>query len=219
MRSLPLTRSLAGLPALLLPALCALALSGCFGGISLPDEEFMVEYASPEFTGRQRLNEVLKISKFTPAEAALDVSMVRRTGRNKRENYPNAWWKVHPGYLVTDHLLRDLRRSELYQAVFSYRDDVDARYALAGTVEEFIESDSDGKPQALLTVAATLLDRNAKQDPSKGVVFQKTYRIAEPLSASAPASLASGMSRALERFSRAIQEDLYNAIRTRIKPE
>lgn len=196
-----------------------MALPGCFGGISLPDEEFMIEYASPEFTGYGQLNEVLKVGKFTPAEAALDVSMVRRTAQNKRENHPNAWWKVHPGYLVTDNLLRDLRRSGLYRAVFSYKDDAESRYALGGTVEEFMESDSAGKPQAVLTVAVTLLDKTGKQNPAKGVVFQKTYQISEPMPASAPAALAAAMSKALERFSRTVQEDLYQAIKSRPKPE
>lgn len=199
--------------------LCALSLSGCFGGPDLPDEDYVLDYPAPALAGREQLPEAVKVNKFTPAEAALDVSMVRKSGPNKRETYPAAWWAVHPGYLVTDNLLRDMRRSEFYRAVFSYRDDVPVRFTLGGTVEEFGETAGPSGPQALIVVNVTLLDRSAKQDIAKGVVFQRSFQAGDPLTASSPPALAAAMSRALEKLSRQIQDDVYQAIKARPKPE
>lgn len=197
---------------------CCTLLSGCaclFGSSSPPPEIYALEYPSPLFTDRRPVPELIRVSKFAPVEAFTVTTMIIRTAPNKRDAYPSAWWTVHPGFLVTDFLIRDMRTSGLFGGVFSYRDDAEVRYLLGGTVEEFLEEDGEGGPAAVVVVSASLLDHTARKTPSKGVVFQKAYREREVMTSKSPQALAAAMSTAVERLSRAIQSDVSDALRSR----
>lgn len=201
--------------AIVLACSALLSSCACLGGSSPPPGVYMLEYSSPAFAGRQPSLDGIRVARFAPAEAFAVTTMIVRTAPNKRDLYPSAWWTVHPGFLVTDLLLRDMRRSGLFRSVFSYRDDADVRYLLGGTVEEFLEDDGENGPAALIVVSATLLDQTARKSASKGVVFQRTYREREPLAVKAPQALAVAMSAAMERLSRSIQSDLSDAMQNR----
>jgi hypothetical protein len=69
-----------------------------------------------------------------------------------------------------------------------------------------------GQTEAILTIPATLLDLKRK-DHSEGVVLQKTYRQSSPLASRSPQELARGMSEALERLSRALLQDMAEALK------
>lgn len=196
---------------------CITLLSGCacLGSSAPPVEVYAPEYSSPAFAQQQPTADLIRVSKFTPTEALAVTTMIIRTAPNKRETYPNAWWTVHPGFLVTDSLIRDMRRSGLFRGVFSYRDDTDVRYVLGGTVEQFLEEDGEGAPAAVVVVNATLLDQASRKDPSKGVVFQKVFNERENMTVKSPQTLAAAMGVALERLSRAIQTNVYEAIQAR----
>lgn len=201
---------------LLVPA-CTVLLAGCacLGGSSPPPEVYAPEYTSPSFPGRQPVADLVRVNRFAPVEALAVTTMIVRTGPTKRDSYPSAWWTVHPGFLVTDNLIRDMRKSGLFHGVFSYRDDTDVRYVLSGTVEEFLEDDSEGSAAALIVVNASLQDQAGRKDASKGVVFQKAYRERESLPAKSPQAFATAIGAAMERLSRTIQNDVYEAIRNR----
>ena len=64
-------------------------------------------------------------------------------------------------------------------------------------------------------VTASLLDQTKRKDASKGLVFQKTYQEREPMTARTPQTLAIAMGAAVERMSRAIQQDVYEAMQSR----
>lgn len=196
---------------------CSALLSGCacLGGTAPPAEVYTLEYPSPVFTGRQPAQELIRVGRFAPVEAFAVTTMIASPSPRKREVYPDAWWSVHPGALVTDFLIRDMRRSGLFHGVFTYRDDTDARYLLGGTVEEFLEEGGSGGPAAVIGLTASLQDQTARKDPSKGVAFQKSYREREPMTARSPQALAAAMSAAMERLSRAIQNDVAETIQGR----
>ena len=176
-------------------------------------ENYTLEYAPPAFDGLPQLNELLRVDHFSAAHAFNSTAMVYRSGPSVLNAYAYNRWKAIPPDIVTDLILRDLKRSGLFKAVFSVYDEADARFVLQGRVEEFLEIEEKGSRKACLALDITLLDRS-QRDPAKGVVFQRGYRALEPLEASTPSALARGMSRALEKLSRRITEDIYDAVRS-----
>jgi ABC-type uncharacterized transport system auxiliary subunit len=112
--------------------------------------------------------------------------------------------------MVTDYLLRDLRRGSGFRAVLGYDDGGEGRYGLNGTVVEFLEVDGDGGPKARLSVDATLLD-NSQREITKRVVFQKNYAVEEAMNNKSARALAEAMSRALQKFSGQLASDIRRA--------
>ncbi len=194
-------------------------LSGCFclGGAPPPEEQFTLDYPSPRFEGLSSINEEIKVNQFVAAKEFRDATMVYSPSPLKRDAYSSAWWTVSPGDIITDFLLRDLRSSGLFRAVFSFRDDSDTRFSLNGGVDEFLEVDGNEGPKAVLALNVTLLDLSQK-DKAKRVVFQKTYRETESMGIKSPQALARGMSIATEKVSRELQKDIYDAIKKLDKP-
>ncbi len=176
-------------------------------------ENYTLEYAPPAFSNLSPLNEILRIDHFSAAQAFNSTAMLYRSGPSLLNAYAYHRWKATPPDIVTDLILRDLKRSGLFKAVFSEYDEADARFVLQGRVEEFLEIEERGSRKALLALDITLLDRS-QRDPAKGVIFQRGYRALEPLDATTPGAFARGMSRALEKLSRRITEDLYDAVRS-----
>ena len=80
--------------------------------------------------------------------------------------------------MVTDFLLRDLRKSNLFQGVFGYQQSGIGRFKVDGAVQQFAEvNDPDGW-KAVLAISVTLQDLN-EAEITKRVIFQKNYRQAE----------------------------------------
>lgn len=137
--------------------------------------------------------------------------MVFRPEPFKLDTYASNHWMVNPGDMVSDFLLRDLRGSGLFRAVFSFRDLEDARYSLEGSVDEFLEVDEDGKRHAVMACTVTLVDL-FHTEASARLLFQKRYQAAEPLQKETPAGLAQAMSTGMEKVSTRIINDIHTAI-------
>ncbi|MEW6387152.1 MAG: ABC-type transport auxiliary lipoprotein family protein [Thermodesulfobacteriota bacterium] len=198
---------------LLLAVLPWLFLAGCGKPPALINN-YMLEYPAPLIGKSPRLDAALKVELFAVAQAYNSTAMVYRPSPFKSEVYNYSRWRVNPGYLVTDFLLRDLRNSGLFPAVLSYHEAGNARFRLEGGVEEFQELDEADGWKAALVLNVTLLDLLAGELPQR-LVFQKSYRAAEPLPEKTPQGLAQGMSRALEKLSARIITDTYDAARQR----
>ena len=191
----------------------ALVLAGC-GHPPVLVHQYLLDYPSPALKGTP-LNAGLKVDRFQVAQAYNTTSMVYQPGAFEREAYKYHRWRVNPGYLVTDYLARDLRQSGLFQAVFTYESSEKPRFALEGGVEDFQELDDSDGWKASLALIVTLLDTTQEEVPQK-VVFQKSYRVTEPMVERTPKGLAESMSRALERASAQILSDVYQAARKRL---
>ena len=175
-------------------------------------ENYTLEYASPAFEGLPRCNALLRVHQFSAAQAFNSTAMLYRSGPSVLNAYAYHRWKATPPDIAADLLLRDLRRGGLFKAVFSEYDEADARFALQGRVEEFLEIEEKGSRMACLTLDITLLDRS-QRDPAQEVVFQKEYHTLEPLEDPTPGTFARGMSRAMEQLSRQITTDIYEAVK------
>jgi len=192
------------------PAIILLLLMGCVAGGKAPIiiDQYILEYPPPALEGLQPLNQVVSVGRFAVAQAFNTPMMVYRT--RPYEYYTDYYnrWRVNPGDMVTDYLLRDLKRSGLFKAVFSYRDTEDARFFIQGGVDDFLGNKEDGKNEAVLTVYISLLDTTQK-DITKRVVFQKRYRHVQHLDDDSAVSLAKGMSEAMGVVSKEALKDIY----------
>jgi ABC-type uncharacterized transport system auxiliary subunit len=206
-----LTRQ-AWLLSLLLPVLVLMAV-GC-GKPPMLVHQYILEYPAPVLGGKTKSPEAVKVGLFSVAQAFNTNNMVYQPQPYKSETYNYSRWRANPGYLVTDYLLRDFRDSNLFTAVFGPGSNGKFRFFLEGGVEEFQEVDEPDGWKAVLAVTVTLLDVSQEELPQR-VVFQKSYRAAEPMPDKTPQGLAQAMSRAMEQLSARIITDTYEATRKR----
>ena len=200
-----------------LPALLAALLIACLSGCGKPPmlvNQYLLEYPAPVTGGKAKLPEAVKVELFSVAQAFNTTAMVYQPQPFQSQVYNYSRWRANPGNLVTDYLIRDLRESGLFKAVFGPDSGSNYRYRLEGGVAEFQEVDAAEGWQASLALTVTLLDTTQEELPRR-VVFQKNYRVLEPMPEKTPQGLAQGMSRAMEQVSARIINDTFEAARNR----
>jgi cholesterol transport system auxiliary component len=197
----------------IIAVLLSFSVPGCIGrGTPAPMvEHFTFEYPSPTFANLSRLEQTIKVERFSVAKAFNTVSMVYRPEAFKLDTYASNRWMVNPGDMTSDYLLRDLRNSGLFRAAFTYRDYEDARFVLEGGLEEFLEVDEGKSRSAVLTLSVNLLDLSRTKTPGR-LVFQRKYRSVEPITDADPAGLARAMSSGMAKVSAQVIKDVYDAV-------
>jgi uncharacterized lipoprotein YmbA len=201
----------------LLPLLLTLLvplLQGC-GSPPLLVRRYILDYPAPVLAPQAKIPAALRVKQFSVAQAFDTNAMVYQPQPFRSETYNYSRWRVNPGYLVTDFLLRDLRTARLFEAVYGPESTSRYRFQLEGGVEDFQELDEPGGWQAVLGLTVTLLDVSQTKLPQR-VIFQKNYRTMEPMSEKTPQGLAQAMSRAMARLSALIMADTAQAARQRI---
>ena len=196
-----------------LAALLVAFLSGC-GKPPVLVNQYILEYPAPVTGGKAKIPAAVKVEPFSVAQAVNTNAMVYQPQPFQSQVYNYSRWRANPGYLVTDFLIRDLRESGRFKAVFGTDSTGEFRFKLEGGVVEFQEVDAPDGWKASLALTVTLLDIHQEQLPQR-VVFQRNYRVQEPLPEKTPQGLAQGMSRAMEQVSARIINDTYEAARTR----
>jgi len=176
--------------------------------------QYTLEYPSPFPKELTSVNELIKVEQFSVAQTFNTSAMIYKEGPNLRNVDPYNRWRIKPGEMAAEYLVRDLRNSGLFRAVISYDDSEETRYLLEGQVDEFLEaSEKDGR-KAVLSLNVTFLDLT-KRDTAEKVIFQRDYKVVEPYPEKTPAALAQGMSRAMAKISRQIILDLQDAVKSR----
>jgi len=161
--------------------------------------------------GQPKTDEAIRVEPFSTARAFAGTSMFYRPSAFELGSYSKERWRVMPGDMVTDFLLRDLRNCGAFTAVLAYEDPGEGRYALTGTVAEFLEVDGSMGPAARLSADVTLLDVT-RREINRRVVFQKTYTVEEAMKDKSARALAESMSRALKKFSGELMADIHRGI-------
>ena len=197
-----------------LVSLCALLIAGCFPGSKPPQttEQFTFEYGPPAACSVAALPDALKVNRFSVAQQYNGPSMVYQPTPYRLAVYNLNRWRVNPGDMITDFLIRDLTSSGMFRGVFSYRQTESARFAVEGSVEEFLEIDEQDTGKARITLSVALIDTK-ETEVSKRLVFQKRYSSMEPLTVQTPEAFARGMSVAWERLSERILKDIFESVR------
>lgn len=197
-----------------LALLAVLILTGC-GKPPAMINRYVLEYPPPVLARLSPLETGLQVKLFAVNRAINRTEMVYKENPYRTGIYWYNRWRANPGYLVTDYLTRDLRDSGLFEAVFSYDLSGPARFDLEGDVVEFQENDTPGFWHAALTLNVTLLDTDKENLPEK-VMFQRRYETREPMLTKDPQGLAEAMSRALQKLSRQIIDDVYRSVQQRL---
>ncbi|MBM4273659.1 MAG: hypothetical protein FJ134_04235 [Deltaproteobacteria bacterium] len=205
-----LFRLLTGLPANSYAVFLLLfLLAGCGHPPTLV-HRYILEYPSPVIPASPQFGEVIKVELFSVAQAFNSPAMVYQPNPFKSDTYHYHRWRVNPGNMVTDYLLRDLRNSGLFKAALPAGSAGKSRFLLEGGVEEIQEIDEPDGWKAALALNITLLDLS-RPELTERVVFQKNYRALEPLTEKTPQGLVQGMSRAMQQLSAQIITDIYQA--------
>lgn len=192
-----------------------LFMAGCMGGQQPSRTQYyMLDYTPPGVKDTARLDEPLKVERFSVAQFYNSNSMIFRAGSFGLDKFPYDRWGTNPGDMVADYLIRDFRRVGLFRGIFSYRDTDVVRFLLEGSITEFLIVEQKDGRKALLTIYVTLLDMN-QTVCTKKVVFQKSYSHAAPCKENSAEGLAMGLSESLERLSAQIISDVYQAVKSR----
>jgi ABC-type uncharacterized transport system auxiliary subunit len=192
-----------------------LFMAGCMGGQSPSRTQYyMLDYTPPSVKDTVRLDESLKVERFSTAQLFNSNAMIFRTGSFGLDKFPYDRWGTNPGNMVVDYLIRDFRQAHLFRGVFSYQDTDIVRFLLEGSITEFLAVEQKDGRKALLTIYVTLLDLN-QMDITKKIVFQKSFSHAAPCKENSAEGLAMGLSESLERLSGQIISDVYHAVKSR----
>jgi len=190
--------------------LCA----GCFQRTKAPyvADYFTFDYSSPVVSGLTSIDGVIRVERFSVAHAFNSMAMVFKPQAYRFDSYPYSRWRVNPGDMTSDLLIRDLRKAALFKGVFSYRNDEPIRFILNGDIEEFFEYDEGPASKAIFVINISLLDMKEKELTGK-FRFQKTYRFSKTLDQKSPEGFAKGMSANMALFSEQLIKDLNSALK------
>ncbi|MFA5181599.1 MAG: ABC-type transport auxiliary lipoprotein family protein [Syntrophales bacterium] len=190
-----------------------IALTGCLGGSRPANvvQYYQLEYAAPGFADLAPCPQSIRLERLTTNRAFDSRAMVYRSEPFVFADYPSGRWWVTPADMITDSLIRDFRGAGLFRSVFTFRDSEDTRFILEGNVDEFMEISVKGESLASLMIRVVCVD-TAKQEAAGGTVLQKTYSVREPLRDRTPDALARAMSAAMEKLSKQIITDVYQAL-------
>jgi ABC-type uncharacterized transport system auxiliary subunit len=170
-------------------------------------KQYLLDYSPPVPAVLPKAGEVIRVEMFSTAQAYGSTAMFYRPSAFELGSYSRERWRVTPGEMVTDFLLRDLRHSGAFKAVLSYDDPGEGRFTLTGTVVEFLEVDGGEGPAARLSVDATLMDMT-QREVTQRIVFQKTYAVNEAMKEKTARSLSESMSGAMKKLSAELMADI-----------
>ncbi|MBI3813560.1 MAG: membrane integrity-associated transporter subunit PqiC [Nitrospinae bacterium] len=177
-------------------------------------EFYTLEYNPPVISDLKPLSHIIRLDRFSVSPIYNTDRIIYRDGSFKRDTYFYHKWRANPGDLVTYFLARDIRASGLFSAVIENDSKLPSSYLVEGSVDEFYERDAEDKWEAVLSIGITLMAER-EPDISKRVIFQKTYRVAEPCSQKNPRALIEAMSTAMSKISSDIIKDIYHSLENR----
>ena len=190
--------------------LCA----GCFQRTKAPYivDHYTFDYLPPVISGLSSIDELIRVERFSVAHAFNSMAMVFKPQTYRFDSYPYSRWRVNPGDMTSDFLIRDLRKSALFRGVFSYHNDEPVRFVLNGDIEEFLENDEGPSSNAVFVINVSLLDMKEKEITGR-LRFYKTYRFSKALDQKSPEGFAKGMSANVAVFSEQLIKDLSFALK------
>jgi ABC-type uncharacterized transport system auxiliary subunit len=196
---------------LAVPAFCLIAGCALNSKIPIPIRHYALEYAPPVIEGAAPLEESIKVETLSVVRTYAGSSMVYRSGSFEYSHDAYRRWRVKPSDMITDLLVRDLRRSGLFKGVFSSWDQESGNYVLSGTIEELYESEEPGGSRAVVGLYVTLIDPKAP-DGGGRILVQKSYRAVRDMDGKGGPHLTKAASLAMEAVSREIVTDVYREI-------
>jgi ABC-type uncharacterized transport system auxiliary subunit len=188
-------------------------LSGCIDMKNpAPKTDFYTfEYPPPENTHAITTPYIVKIETFGVSPVYDDNRILYRTEAFKRNVFSHHRWRAHPGDLVSDYLTRDFSHASFLRAVITTESIPAYTHLLTGTVEEFYQRIEKDRWLAILSVSVLLVDETSGPIDSD-ILFQRRYSFQEEITDKSPAGFVGGMSRAMQKLSETLIEDVFDAV-------
>ncbi len=155
-----------------LAVLLTLTVMGC--GSPRPIKYYQVTYPTKAFVADDAVNASLLVRLFETSHLYLDDKMVYGFASPEMGTYEYQRWAEPPVAILQNSLVRGLRASGRFKAVYTVRADPGGRFVLTGQLYDFKEVDS-ATVAARLSFEARLFDRK-----SGTVVWEHTYSHDEP---------------------------------------
>ncbi|MGP8153978.1 MAG: ABC-type transport auxiliary lipoprotein family protein [Smithella sp.] len=175
-------------------------------------ENYLLSYSAPSFDKLDRLNTSIKFNRFSIAAAYNSDDMIFRNDPYSIDSFNYSRWAVNPADMIADSLLRDIRGSGLFRAVFSRYEMDDGQFIISGSIEEFFLRIDKSNKTAFVSIIISLQETREKET-GKRMIFQKKYFREEPLQESSPRGYCQAASEAVRIISEQITKDVYTNIK------
>jgi cholesterol transport system auxiliary component len=189
---------------LVLLALCA----ACVGiEKSYPDKRyFVLEVPANPTPTNPSANETLQVSNIRVSPRYADKSFVYRTSESGYESDFYNQFLVSPASLITEEVRKGLTGSQVFKYVIGTSNQSQPSYVLEGTVNALYgDFRNPNSPRAVLEMEFFL----SSEIPEKpGILMQKRYAKALPLTGRTPEALIKGWNEALEEILTSLAADL-----------
>ncbi len=191
-----------------------LVLTACVSSLKHPSNKidfYTLEYDPPDAGERAPLEAVIRLDRFSVSPSYNTNRIIYRDRSFTRDAYVYHRWQTPPGDMVGTLLSRDIKHSELFNAVLTESSSLTSTHMVEGRVDEFFEWDRKEGWVAVLAVNITVA---SETEPGivKKILLQKTYRSEKPCRQKNPRALAEAMSQALLEISCEIINDIYTRI-------
>ncbi len=181
-------------------ALVSFALAACGG--SRPIKYYQVSYPTKSFVAPDAINTALMVPPFESSHLYFDDKIVYGFDSPEMGTYEYQRWADPPVEMLQYALVRGLRASGRFKAVYALRTDPDGRYILAGYLYDFKEVDGS-------TIVARLSYDVRLRDRKTGVtVWEHSYSYDEPVAEKTVSAFVSGMDKNIQRSVQEIQSGL-----------
>jgi ABC-type uncharacterized transport system auxiliary subunit len=196
----------------------SLLIAGC-AGTGRPQynvENYLLSYATPSGNKLDALSASVKFNRFSIASAYNSTDMIFRSDAYSLDSFNYSRWAVNPADMVADSLLRDMRGSGLFGAIFSRSEGDEGQFVISGGIEEFYLRIDKSNKAAVISITISLKDTQGNET-GKVMMFQKKYVREEPLQESSPRGYCQAASQAMLVISQQITNDIYAAVKTTVQ--
>lgn len=179
-------------------------------------ENYLLSYSAPSWDKFDKLNISIKFNRFSVAAAYNSDNMIFRNNTYSFDYFNYSRWAVNPADMIADSLVRDMRGSGLFSAVFSRYETEDGQFIISGSIDEFYLREDRSNKTALISIIISLQD-TWERETGKRMMFQKKYVREEPLQESSPRGYCQAASEAMRVISEQITKDIYTDIKATIQ--
>ena len=179
-------------------------------------EKYLLSYSAPSWDKFDKLNISIKFNRFSIAAAYNSDNMIFRDNTYSFDYFNYSRWAVNPADMIADSLVRDMRDSGLFRAVFSRYETEDGQFIISGSIDEFYLREDRSNKTALISIIISLQDTR-ERETGKRMMFQKKYVREERLQESSPRGYCQAVSEAMRVISEQITKDIYTDIKATVQ--
>jgi ABC-type uncharacterized transport system auxiliary subunit len=187
-------------------ALVVIGLASC--GSPKPIKYYQVSFPTKSFVAADAINTALTVRTFEASPLYLDNKMVYGFDSPEMGTYEYQRWAEPPVAILQTALVRGLRASGRFQAVYTMRADPSGRYILAGQLYDFKEVD------AAAIVARLSFEIRMRDRKTGTTVWNHSYTYDEPATEKSVSAFVTAMDKNIQRSVQDIQVSLEDYFRT-----